>query len=96
MGGMKDKYIFREKAGDQYVGRCASLLDQLSKEFAVPPPYFDFTKCLSELGKIERKKEVNNYLRSTLPNPKKIKSQTWNVVSFCFATLCYHYNINEN
>ena len=24
MGGPKDKYIFRESAGDQYVGRCAS------------------------------------------------------------------------
>jgi len=42
MEGMKEKYIFCEKAGDQYVGRCASLLDQLSKEFAVSPPYFNF------------------------------------------------------
>lgn len=59
MGGMKDKYIFREKAGDQYVGRCASLLDQLSKEFAVSPPYFDF-QSLSEQEKIERKKRLKN------------------------------------
>ena len=92
MGGMKDKYIFRAEAGDQYVGRCASLLDQLSKEFAVSPPYFDFSECSNELEKIERKKEINAYLRTTLPNVRKIKSQTWNVVLSCFATLCYHYN----
>ena len=54
MGGMKDKYIFREKAGDQYVGRGASLLDQLSKEFAVSPPYFDF-ESLSDEEKLEKK-----------------------------------------
>ena len=24
MGGVKDKYIFRENGGDQYVSRCAS------------------------------------------------------------------------
>jgi len=55
MGGMKDKYIFRAEAGDQYVGRCASLLDQLSKEFAVSPQHFDFTKCSSDVEKVERK-----------------------------------------
>jgi len=89
MGGMKDKYFFRAEAGDQYVGRCASLLDQLSKEFAVSPPYFDFTECSSDVEKIERKKEINTYLRSTLPNAKKIKSQTWNVVLYCFAIVNY-------
>ena len=31
MGGVKDKYLKRENAGDQYVGRCASCLDQLDK-----------------------------------------------------------------
>ena len=91
MGGMKDKYIFREKAGDQYVGRCASLLDQLSKEFAVSPPYFDF-ESLSDREKIEKRNEINEFLRFTLPNAKKILPQTWNMVLFCFASLCYHYN----
>ena len=50
LGGSKDKYIFRESAGDQYVGRCGSCLDMLSKGFAVSPPYFD----LSTLQGIER------------------------------------------
>ena len=43
LGGVKVKYLFREKSGDQYVGRYASCLDKLQKEFAVSPPYFDFT-----------------------------------------------------
>ena len=29
--GVKDKYLFREKAGDQYVGHCAICLEQLKK-----------------------------------------------------------------
>ena len=42
LGGVKDKYLFSEKSGDQYVGRYASSLDQLKKEFAFSLPYFDF------------------------------------------------------
>ena len=49
MGGVKDRYLKRESAGDQYVGRCAAGLDQLSKQFAVSPPYFDFTGIDEEL-----------------------------------------------
>ena len=37
MGGVKDKYLKNESADDQYVGRCASGMYQLSKEFAVTP-----------------------------------------------------------
>ena len=37
MGGVKDKYLKYKSAGDQYVGRCDSGLNQLSKEFAVTP-----------------------------------------------------------
>ena len=42
MVGVKDKYLKRKSAGDQYVGRCASVLGQLEKMFADSPPYFDF------------------------------------------------------
>ena len=56
IGGFKDKYLTRADADDQYVGRCASLLSQVTKEFAVLPPYFDF------MGLCEEK----NYQKSTL------------------------------
>ena len=90
MGGMKDKYIFNEKAGDQYVGRCASLLNQLTKEFAVSPPYFDMSDR-NDQERIEKNKEIEDYLMTNLPNAKKIQPKTWNMVMFCFASLCYHY-----
>ena len=41
MGGVKDKYMKYKSAGDQYVGRYASGLNQLRKMFAVTPAYFD-------------------------------------------------------
>lgn len=49
MGGVKDRYLKYEAAGDQYVGRCACGLDQLSKEFGISPVYFDF----SHIGTVE-------------------------------------------
>lgn len=52
MGGVKERYIKNEKAGDQYVGRCASGLDQLTKEFAVSCPHFDFSHIESDIEKV--------------------------------------------
>ena len=48
MGGVKDKYLLYGCAGDQYVGRCASCLDQTTKEFAISPPYFDYSTLEGE------------------------------------------------
>ena len=48
MGGVEDKYLTHADAGDQYVGRCASLLSQVTK-------YLDFTRLCDE-EKIARKK----------------------------------------
>ena len=44
MGGVKDKYLFYEAAGYHYVGRCATTSNRLKKEFAVSPPYFEFSE----------------------------------------------------
>ena len=44
LGWVKDKYLFWDKSGDQYDGRCASFLDQLKNEFAFSQPYFYFTE----------------------------------------------------
>ncbi len=43
LGGVLMRYLKYEAAGDQYVGRCASGLDQLCSGFAISPPYFDFS-----------------------------------------------------
>ena len=52
MGGVKDKYLKRENEGNQYVGRCASCLNHLEKEFYVMPPYFDFAHIKNEIDHI--------------------------------------------
>ena len=39
-GGVKDNYLFRDRSGDKYAGRCASCLDQLKKGFCSFPTTF--------------------------------------------------------
>ena len=57
MGGVKDKYLKYNAAGDQYFGRCASGMNQLSKTFAVTPAYFDsFGEINDEVEREKSKK----------------------------------------
>ena len=90
MGGVKDKYLNRADAGDQYVGRCASLLSQVTKEFAVSPPYFDFTGLCDE-EKIARKKEIHDFIHERLPCLSGSPARSLHVAQMALATLCYHY-----
>ena len=55
MGGVKDKYLFRKCAGDQYIGRCSCGLNQLDQNFAVSPYCFDYSEY-DELGQKKMKK----------------------------------------
>ena len=43
MDGVKDKYLKHKYSGDQYVGRCASGLNQLWKTCPDSPPYVYFS-----------------------------------------------------
>mmetsp|Transcript_21038 Transcript_21038/g.25871 ORF Transcript_21038/g.25871 Transcript_21038/m.25871 type:complete len:633 (+) Transcript_21038:146-2044(+) len=91
MGGVKERYFRHERAGDRYVGRCASCLDQSSKDFAVSCPYFDFTGIKDSSARLERKKLVQKWLMDRIPIDK-IESHVYNVLKFCFASICYHYD----
>ena len=55
MGGVKDRYLKYEAAGNQYVGRCACGLNQLSKHFGVSQPFFDFSD-FTELEQIKKER----------------------------------------
>ena len=66
LGGVKYKYLFRERAIDQYFGRCAICLDQLKKDFGVSQPYFDFTE-LCEIEKLDRNRQISQFLETNLP-----------------------------
>jgi len=96
LGGVKDKYLFRENAGDMHVGRCASCHDPDTKEYAISPVYFDFTH-LEEAAAVSMKKEIREYLESHIPNHEAISSSTWKVVNMCFAAICNAYDhLKEN
>ena len=41
MGNVKERYFKYMEAGDQFVGRCLSLLPMLTEEMAPSPPFFD-------------------------------------------------------
>ena len=59
--GVKDTYLFKEKASDLYVGCCARCLDQLKKGFAVSQPYFDFIG-LYKIEKLDRNRQILQFL----------------------------------
>ena len=50
MGGVKDRYIHHESAGDQFVGRTVTGLSCLSTDFACSPCYFVFTETEDKEG----------------------------------------------
>ena len=81
LGGVKDKYLFREKAGVKYIRICASFLDQLKKESAVTPPYFDFTE-LCDIEKLYHKRQLCQFVDIRLPIYNYISAKI-NHLSMC-------------
>ena len=47
-GLLKERYLFYEKAGDQFVGRIVCGLSPLSIEFATSPPHLSLTTIEDE------------------------------------------------
>ena len=88
---MKDEYLFRYKAGDKHFGRCTSCLDQLEKEFAVSPPYFDFTE-LCEIEKLDHNRQLFHFSETRLPIYTSISSKENNLKMCCFASICFHHD----
>ena len=39
-GGLEDRYLFHEAAGDNYVSRCVTGLPVTDDNFAILPPHF--------------------------------------------------------
>ena len=88
LGGVKDKYLFRENAGDMYVGRCASGHDVDSKEFAISQAYFDYSELNPE-EEAKMKLRIKEHLRSRLPGSSTIPKSAWRLAHYCFAAICY-------
>ena len=58
MGPVKERYIYYEKAGDQFVGRTVCGFDVTSEEFGVSPCHFNFTAIEDEEERVQVKAEI--------------------------------------
>ena len=82
MGGVKDRYWQYMETGDQFVGRCLSLLPIMSVMFASSPPFFD----------VEPGSDDDDWINRTVLNQFRAVSH---VVGFgrlcrmCLATLIH-------
>ena len=95
LGGVLGKYLKHGEAGDQHVGRTASLMNPCEKEFGVSCTYFDFTDIDDVVKKEELKNKLNIWLDERLPSG--LTEQSRNVALYLFASVCYHYKyLDEN
>lgn len=85
LGGSRDKYIKFENAGDQFLGRTLCGLNSLHLEFASSPPFFDFTVD-------EMYEEVDKKIMEVLPDGQVIEERTFEVLRYCIASVCYHFD----
>ena len=86
MGPVKERYLQYEKAGDQYLGRVVSGLDVNDVSFAVSPPYFEsgIADDVSE--------NINNLLKAFTVGGGNLSGEIFQVLYFCFVSLCYHFD----
>ena len=91
LGEVKDKYLSRQNADDQYFGSCTSCLDQLKKEFAVSPPYFYFTE-LCESEKLDCNRQIHQFLETSLLRYTSISAKKNHLKMCCFAKNCLHHD----
>ncbi len=93
---VKDRYLKYEAAGDQFVGRCAACPDLLSKDFAISPPFWDFSASddgepHSPEEEVQLEQELESFLKERLPSYNNIRKTTLNVAQVLLATICYHH-----
>jgi len=90
MGRVKDIYMRYVDSGDQFVGRCLSLLPLLSSHFASSPPYFPETATDDEKNWLDALRQAQFPMVASLPNYAML-------TRMCLATLLYHRKwISEN
>ena len=96
LGGVKDKYLFLEGAGDMYCGRCAVGLNPTTIEFGISCAYFDYTELVPD-ERIRMKIKVNDHLAHRIPNFSEVDANALKLAQYCFAALCKaHTYLSEN
>ncbi len=87
MGSVKERYLQFEKAVDQYLGRVVSGLDVNNVSFAIFPCYFE---CGDNEGDIWEK--IFTLLKEFTVGGHGIGGNIFQLLYFCFTSLCYHFN----
>ena len=87
MGPVKDRYIHYEKAGDQFVGRCATGISSLRKDFATSPVYWEFT----EEGETTTS-SIDQIIENNFASMEEVEGKTFNLLPFLFASISFHFN----
>lgn len=81
MGGVQDKYIRYDAAGDQYVGRTVTGLPTCDPQFALLPPHF-----IDSDSPIDRL-----YISSVIGEVFGVLPSSMNAIAeFCLASVIYH------
>jgi hypothetical protein len=81
LGGVQDRYLRYEHAGDMHVGRTVSGLPTDKAEFAVLPPYFDVGSDQFDI------QIIRSAIATCFPG---IPDSVYGVAKYCLASLVYH------
>ena len=80
MGQVKDIYFHQTDGGDEFVGRCASLLNMANGEFAIAPPCFD-----AETDEVK----VDEAIKENFPHFESADGMK-RILNRCLASLLHH------
>jgi len=86
MGPVKERYLQYEKAGDHYLGQVVSGLDVNDVSFAISPPYFE-SGIVDDVSA-----NINKLLTAFTVGGGNLSGEVFQVLYFCFASLCYHFD----
>ena len=89
MGPVKDRYIFYEKAGDQFVGRTVTGMPSLDSIFAVSPVYWDWSGLSPDQER--DKKESLEEIMCAIIDKKDVPAATLGLMRFLLAAIVKHY-----
>jgi hypothetical protein len=87
---VKERYLQFEKAGGQYRGRVVCRRNVKSVKFAVSPPFFDFDDTGPDDG---TSPNVYSLLRDYMVCGQSVSASVHCIFFFCFASLCFHFDI---
>ena len=81
MGQVKDIYFHQMQAGDEFAGRCISLLNMMSGDFATSPAFFQ-EDTEEEL--------ISNVVSDVFPHFETSADGMGRILRMCAASLVYH------